>query len=165
MNEDEHDIRTKFNLGTASCIHPMDFNDPSMFDDEKDPLAVAPAKKNKLSSLLTDQSIEKLAFPHLFPDGQGSFDACELHLLPTVSWRFETSIFRKSYRIPKTIASDGPSKRGREQFEIPLDERHDLSLSTIGAWKSAVLESETERSFQHESSARYSDILRDLVLC
>ena len=52
----------------------MDFNDPSMFDDEKDPWAVAPAEKNKLSSLLTDNSIEKLAFPHLFPDGQGSFD-------------------------------------------------------------------------------------------
>ena len=74
VDEDEHDIRTKFNLGTASCIQPMDFNDPSMFDDEKDPRAVAPAEKNKLSSLLTDNSIEKLAFPHLFPDGQGSFD-------------------------------------------------------------------------------------------
>lgn len=74
MSEDEHDIRTKFNLGTVSCIQPMDFNDPSMFDGEKDPLAVAPAEKNKLSSLLTDNSIEKLAFPHLFPDGQGSFD-------------------------------------------------------------------------------------------
>ncbi|CAF4396520.1 unnamed protein product, partial [Rotaria sordida] len=35
---------------------------------------VAPAEKNKLSSLLTDKTIEALAFPHLFPDGQGSYD-------------------------------------------------------------------------------------------
>ena len=74
MSEDEDDVRTKYNLGTASCIQPVDFNDSAILDNEKDILAVAPAEKNKLSSLLTDNSIEALAFPHLFPDGKGSFN-------------------------------------------------------------------------------------------
>lgn len=72
MDEDEQDIRAKFNIGTDSCTQPADFNDVVVFD--KDPYVVAPAEKNKLSSLLTDKSIEALAFPHLFPDGRGSFN-------------------------------------------------------------------------------------------
>ncbi|CAF4915376.1 unnamed protein product, partial [Rotaria sp. Silwood1] len=72
INEDEQDIRTKYNIGTDSCTQPCDFNDFLVFD--KEPCVVAPAEKNKLSSLLTDKTIEALAFPHLFPDGQGSYD-------------------------------------------------------------------------------------------
>ncbi|CAF3978107.1 unnamed protein product, partial [Rotaria sp. Silwood1] len=72
INEDDKDIRTKYNIGTDSCTQPCDFNDFLVFD--KEPCVVAPAEKNKLSSLLTDKTIEALAFPHLFPDGQGSYD-------------------------------------------------------------------------------------------
>ncbi|CAF1501797.1 unnamed protein product, partial [Rotaria sordida] len=72
IDEDDKDIRTKYNIGTDSCTQPCDFNDFLVFD--KDPYVVAPAEKNKLSSLLTDKTIEALAFPHLFPDGQGSYD-------------------------------------------------------------------------------------------
>ncbi|CAF4889771.1 unnamed protein product, partial [Rotaria sp. Silwood1] len=72
INEDDKDIRTKYNIGTDSCTQPCDFNDFLVFD--KEPCVVAPAEKNKLSSLLTDKKIEALAFPHLFPDGQGSYD-------------------------------------------------------------------------------------------
>ncbi|CAF1332401.1 unnamed protein product [Rotaria sordida] len=72
IDEDNEDIRTKYNIGTDSCIQPCDFNDFLVFD--KEPCVVAPAEKNKLSSLLTDKTIEALAFPHLFPDGQGSYD-------------------------------------------------------------------------------------------
>ncbi|CAF1383790.1 unnamed protein product [Adineta steineri] len=70
--EDDKDIRTKYNIGTDCCTQPCDFNDFVVFD--KQPSVVAPAEKNKLSSLLTDKSIEPLAFPHLFPDGKGSYD-------------------------------------------------------------------------------------------
>ena len=72
IGEDEKDIRAKYNIGTHSCTQPTDLNDLIVLD--KDPYAVAPAEKNKLSSLLTDKSIETLAFPHLFPDGRGSFN-------------------------------------------------------------------------------------------
>ncbi|CAF2920230.1 unnamed protein product, partial [Rotaria sp. Silwood2] len=72
IDEDKEDIRTKYNIGTDSCTQPCDFNDYLVFD--KEPCIVAPAEKNKLSSLLTDKTIEALAFPHLFPDGKGSFD-------------------------------------------------------------------------------------------
>ncbi|CAF1386156.1 unnamed protein product, partial [Rotaria sordida] len=72
INEDDKDIRTKYNIGTDSCTQPCDFNDFLVFD--KEPCVLAPAEKNKLSSLLTDKTIEALAFPHLFPDGQGSYD-------------------------------------------------------------------------------------------
>ncbi|CAF1438811.1 unnamed protein product, partial [Rotaria sordida] len=72
IDEDDKDIRTKYNIGTDSCTQPCDFNDFLVFD--KEPCVVAPAEKNKLSSLLTDKTIEALAFPHLFPDGQGSYD-------------------------------------------------------------------------------------------
>ncbi|CAF1413480.1 unnamed protein product, partial [Rotaria sordida] len=72
IDEDDKDIRTKYNIGTDSCTQPCDFNDFLVFD--KEPYVVAPAEKNKLSSLLTDKTIEALAFPHLFPDGQGSYD-------------------------------------------------------------------------------------------
>ena len=72
IEEDEKDIRAKYNIGTHSCTQPTDLNDLVVFD--KDPYAVAPGEKNKLSSLLMDKSIEALAFPHLFPDGRGSFD-------------------------------------------------------------------------------------------
>ena len=72
INEDKEDIRTKYNIGTDSCTQPCDFNDFLIFD--KEPCVVAPAEKNKLSSLLTDKTIEPLAFPHLFPDGRGSYD-------------------------------------------------------------------------------------------
>ena len=72
IEEDEKDIRAKYNIGTHSCTQPTDLNDSIVFD--KDPYAVAPAEKNRLSSLLMDKSIESLAFPHLFPDGRGSFD-------------------------------------------------------------------------------------------
>jgi DNA replication protein DnaC len=41
---------------------------------DKDPHIVAPAEKNKLCSLLTDKTIEALAFPHLFPDGHGTYN-------------------------------------------------------------------------------------------
>ena len=72
VDEDNGDVRTKYNIGTDSCIQPADFNDFLFYD--KEPCVVAPAEKNKLSSLLVDKSIEALAFPHLFPDGKGSFD-------------------------------------------------------------------------------------------
>ncbi|CAF4604735.1 unnamed protein product [Rotaria sp. Silwood2] len=72
IDEDDKDILTKYNIGTDSCTQPCDFNDFLVFD--KEPCVVAPAEKNKLSSLLTDKAIEALAFPHLFPDGQGSYD-------------------------------------------------------------------------------------------
>ncbi|CAF3618964.1 unnamed protein product [Rotaria sp. Silwood1] len=49
LDEDNKDIRTKYNI-------------------------VAPAEKNKLSSLLTDKTIEALAFLHLFPDGRSPYD-------------------------------------------------------------------------------------------
>ncbi|CAF4515058.1 unnamed protein product, partial [Rotaria sp. Silwood2] len=72
IDEDDKDIRTKYNIGTDSCTQPCDFNDFLVFD--KEPCVVAPAEKNKLSSLLTDKTIEALAFPYLFPVGQGSYD-------------------------------------------------------------------------------------------
>ncbi|CAF4491580.1 unnamed protein product, partial [Rotaria socialis] len=72
IDEDNNDIRTKYNIGTDSCTQPSDYNDFLVFD--KEPCIVAPAEKNKLSSLLMDKTIEALAFPHLFPDGKGSFD-------------------------------------------------------------------------------------------
>ncbi|CAF4034650.1 unnamed protein product, partial [Rotaria sp. Silwood2] len=72
IDEDNNDIRTKYNIGTDSCTQPSDYNDFLVFD--KEPCIIAPAEKNKLSSLLTDKTIEALAFPHLFPDGKGSFD-------------------------------------------------------------------------------------------
>jgi hypothetical protein len=72
LAEDDRDIRSKYNIGTDSCTQPSDFNEFLVFD--KEPCIVAPAEKNKLSSLLTDKTIEAKAFPHLFPDGQGSFD-------------------------------------------------------------------------------------------
>ncbi|CAF3761193.1 unnamed protein product, partial [Rotaria sordida] len=72
IDEDDKDIRTKYNIGTDSCTQPCGFNDFLVFD--KEPYVVALAEKNKLSSLLTDKTIEALAFPHLFPDGQGSYD-------------------------------------------------------------------------------------------
>ncbi|CAF4973561.1 unnamed protein product, partial [Rotaria sp. Silwood1] len=72
IDDDDKDIRTKYNIGTDSCTQPCDFNDFLVFD--KEPCVVAPAEKNKLSSLLTDKTIEALAFPHLFPDGEGSYD-------------------------------------------------------------------------------------------
>ncbi|CAF1469468.1 unnamed protein product [Rotaria sp. Silwood1] len=53
INEDDKDIRTKYNIGTDSCTQPCDFNDFLVFD--KEPCVVAPAEKNKLSSLLTDK--------------------------------------------------------------------------------------------------------------
>ena len=72
VDEDNDDIRTKYNIGTDSCTQPADFNDFLFYD--KEPCVVAPAEKNKLSSLLIDKSIEALAFAHLFPDGKGTFD-------------------------------------------------------------------------------------------
>ncbi|CAF4116941.1 unnamed protein product [Rotaria magnacalcarata] len=72
IDEDNNDARTKYNIGTDSCIQPCDYHDFILF--EKEPSIVAPAEKNKLSSLLTDKTVEALAFPHLFPDGKGSFD-------------------------------------------------------------------------------------------
>jgi hypothetical protein len=72
VNEDIGDIRTKYNIGTDSCTQPADFNDFLFYN--KEPCAVAPAEKNNLCSLLTDKSIEGLAFPHLFPDGKGTYD-------------------------------------------------------------------------------------------
>ncbi|CAF5157042.1 unnamed protein product, partial [Rotaria magnacalcarata] len=65
IDDDNNDIRSKYNIGTDSCTQPCDFNDFLVF--EKQPCIVAPAEKNKLSSLLTDKTIEALAFPHLFP--------------------------------------------------------------------------------------------------
>ncbi|CAF4112817.1 unnamed protein product [Rotaria sordida] len=56
IDEDDKDIRTKYNIGTDSCIQPCDFNDFLVFDKQ-------PYK-----------TIEALAFSHLFPDGQGSYD-------------------------------------------------------------------------------------------
>ncbi|CAF3867646.1 unnamed protein product, partial [Rotaria sp. Silwood1] len=47
INEDDKDIRTKYNIGTDSCTQPCDFNDFLVFD--KEPCVVAPAEKNKLS--------------------------------------------------------------------------------------------------------------------
>ncbi|CAF4491297.1 unnamed protein product [Rotaria sp. Silwood2] len=44
INEDEQDIRTKYNIGTDSCTQPCDFNDFLVFD--KEPCVVAPAEKN-----------------------------------------------------------------------------------------------------------------------
>ena len=72
IDEDNDDIRTKYNIGADSCTQPADFNDFLFYD--KNPCVVAPAEKNKLSSLLIDKSIEALAFPHLFPDGKGTYD-------------------------------------------------------------------------------------------
>ncbi|CAF4593326.1 unnamed protein product [Rotaria sp. Silwood2] len=72
INENEQEIRTKYNIDTDSCTQPCDFNNFLVYD--KEPCVVAPAEKNKLSSLLTDKTIEALAFPHLFPDGQESYD-------------------------------------------------------------------------------------------
>ena len=72
VNEDANDIRTKYNAGTDCCTQPCDFNHFPLFD--KDPHVIAPAEKNKLCSLLTDGTIESLAFPHLFPDGRGSYN-------------------------------------------------------------------------------------------
>ncbi|CAF1600641.1 unnamed protein product [Rotaria magnacalcarata] len=43
IDEDNNDIRTKYNIGTDSCTQP-------------------------------NKTIEALAFPHLFPDGKGSFE-------------------------------------------------------------------------------------------
>ena len=70
--EDHEDIRSKYNIGTDSCTQPSDFND--FLCQNKDTITVAPAEKNNLSSLLTDKAIEGLAFPHLFPDGKGTFN-------------------------------------------------------------------------------------------
>ncbi|CAF4313378.1 unnamed protein product [Rotaria sp. Silwood2] len=64
----------KYSLGTASCIQPVDSNNSVIFNNDRDILAVAPAEKNKLSSLLIEKNIETLAFSHLFPDGKGSCD-------------------------------------------------------------------------------------------
>ena len=98
-NDDEvdegDDIRAKYNIGTDSCTQPGDFNDFLLF--EKDPCVVAPAEKNKLSSILTDKSIEALAFPHLFPEGHGSYNEdritdlkwkeyCKLRLFSSDAW-------------------------------------------------------------------------------
>ncbi|CAF1233541.1 unnamed protein product [Rotaria magnacalcarata] len=82
MNEDIDDIRAKYNIGTDSCIQPADF---SVFVKQENNLhAVAPAEKNKLSALLSDNTIEALAFSHIFPDGRGSFDEERLSKL---SWK------------------------------------------------------------------------------
>lgn len=72
IEEDGKDIRAKYNIGTHSCAQPIDLNDLIALD--KDTHVVAPGENNRLSSLLTDNSIEALAFPHLFPDGRGSFN-------------------------------------------------------------------------------------------
>ncbi|CAF3475451.1 unnamed protein product [Rotaria socialis] len=72
MDEDNDDIRAKYNIGTDSCIQPADFSDLVMQESKLH--TVAPAEKNKLTALLSDNTIEALAFPHLFPDGRGSFD-------------------------------------------------------------------------------------------
>ncbi|CAF2011244.1 unnamed protein product [Rotaria magnacalcarata] len=79
MNEDIDDIRAKYNIGTDSCIQSADFSDFVM--QENNLHAVAPAEKNKLSALLSDNTIEALAFPHPFPDGRGSFDEQRLSKL------------------------------------------------------------------------------------
>lgn len=70
--EENNDIRSKYSLGTDSCLQPADFVD--FASNLSKPFAVAPAEKNKLSALLTDNTIEALAFPYLFPNGRGSFD-------------------------------------------------------------------------------------------
>ena len=72
VDEDIGDIRTKYNIGTDSCTQPADFNDFLFYN--KEPCVVAPGEKNKLCSLLTDKSLEGLAFPHLFPDGKSTYD-------------------------------------------------------------------------------------------
>ncbi|CAM4847637.1 unnamed protein product [Rotaria magnacalcarata] len=79
MNEDIDDIRANYNIGTDSCIQSADFSDFVM--QENNLHAVAPAEKNKLSALLSDNTIEALAFPHPFPDGRGSFDEQRLSKL------------------------------------------------------------------------------------
>ena len=72
MSEDLLDNRAKYTIGTDCCLQLADFGDYGMM--ENNPYVVAPAEKNKLSSLLTDKTLEKLAFPHLFPNGRGTLE-------------------------------------------------------------------------------------------
>ncbi|CAF4555755.1 unnamed protein product, partial [Rotaria magnacalcarata] len=44
IDEDNNDARTKYNIGTDSCIQPCDYHDFILFD--KEPSIVAPAEKN-----------------------------------------------------------------------------------------------------------------------
>lgn len=76
---DDRAICSKYNIGADSCTQPTDFNEFVVFD--RNPHRVIPAEKNKLSLLLTDISIEALAFPHSSPDGWGSFNKERLNRL------------------------------------------------------------------------------------
>ncbi|CAF0903855.1 unnamed protein product [Didymodactylos carnosus] len=67
--EDTDDPRSKFNFSTHSCLQSTNLENYVL--DQKI-VSLAPAEQNKPLSLLKDLIVEALAFPHIFPDGQGT---------------------------------------------------------------------------------------------